>query len=86
MLPFDVERCAGRAPYSADTCRRKNECARYLAPAGRQSPFRLSACEGRDGFIHAESIGQNSSAGYPAEASSGRVLDATALRTGGGSA
>ncbi len=38
------------------------------------------------GFIHAESIGQNSSAGYPATGTPPGVLYGTALRTGGGSA
>jgi hypothetical protein len=79
MLPHDVTRCGGLAPYSTGLCSRKNECARYLAPGGVRTPFVLSACE--QGFIHAETVAEQSAADHPAEQSPERVLDANTLRT-----
>jgi hypothetical protein len=52
MLPHDYSRCAGKLPSSAWDCERRNQCARYLAPAGPNgSPFVYSACLEGDGFI-----------------------------------
>jgi hypothetical protein len=82
MLPHDVTRCGGHAPHGSGLCPRKNECARYLAPAGVRTPFVLSACE--QGFIHAETVAEQSAAGHPASASPIGTLAANTLRTGAG--
>ena len=74
MLPLDIARCAGRAPFSGDTCSRKNECARYLAQGGPQSPFYLSVCEEGEAYIHADTVPAESPAGHPADRTANRVL------------
>jgi hypothetical protein len=80
MLHDEEARCTGRAPYSVQMCQRKNECARYLAPAGLNgSPFVYSACEGRDGFIHAATVGPLPAPVYPADASSHRAMGANTV-------
>ena len=81
MLAADIARCGGHAPHGSGLCPRKNECARYLAPGGVRTPFVLSACE--RGFIHAETVAEQSAAGHPYAESSERVMDGNALRTGG---
>jgi hypothetical protein len=82
MLPHDISRCAGHAPHASGLCPRKNECARYLAPAGARTPFVLSACEA--GFIHAETVAEAVPADHPASTSPIGTLSANTLRTGGG--
>jgi hypothetical protein len=81
MLPNDVTRCGGHAPHGSGLCPRKNECLRYLAPAGVRTPFVLSACE--QGFIHAETVAAPAAADHPYAVSSERVMGANTLRTGG---
>jgi hypothetical protein len=84
MLPLDVERCAGKLPQSVVDCPRRNDCARYLAPASAKHKPAWSACvdaEEGDGFIHAPTVGPLQTEGNPYPASSDGVLDATALRT-----
>lgn len=84
MLPHDVARCAGRAPFSGDTCPRKNECVRYLAESGPRSPFYLSVCEEGEAFIHAATLPADDVAGNPASTSPIGTLTTNTLRTDGG--
>jgi hypothetical protein len=79
MLPLDVARCAGRKPFTADRCQRRDQCARWLAKSGPASPFYLSVCEQGDKFIHAETVAAPAAADHPLHASSERVMSA---RTG----
>ena len=84
MLPHDVARCAGRAPFSGDTCPRKNQCARYLAQSGPRSPFYLSVCEEGDSFIHAKTVAEAAPADHPQTESRRGVLEGNTVRAGGG--
>jgi hypothetical protein len=77
MLPDDITRCAGFMSETSHTrCDRRFDCARFLARAGAQTPFSLSACEGGDRFIHAPTVADAPAERHPYPATSCRVLGA----------
>jgi hypothetical protein len=77
VLADDMVRCAGFTAESAHSrCDRRFDCARFLARAGAQTPFTLSACEGGDRFIHAPTVAQQPAERHPYTVSSHRVLGA----------
>lgn len=67
MLPFDVARCAGFLGGGPERCTRRFTCARFIEPAGPNTPFTMSACgAGVDAYIHADTVPAESPAAYPA--------------------
>ena len=81
MLPFDVARCAGFLGGGPERCTRRFTCARFIEPAGPNTPFTMSACgAGVDAYIHADTVPAESPAAYPADRYSFGVLAANTAR------
>jgi hypothetical protein len=77
----DPTRCGGFVAEAHHTlCTRRFDCARYLDNTLAR-PFRISACEGGDAFIHAATVAEHGGAAHPADATPIGVLDANTLRT-----
>jgi hypothetical protein len=80
-MTADTTRCGGFVAEAHHTlCDRRAECARYR-DNDMSRPFKVSACEGGDAFVHVASIAAQAAADHPAEQSPERVLDANTLRT-----
>ena len=61
----DTTRCGGFvAEAHHERCPRRFDCARFL-DNDQARPFRVSACEGGDSFIHVATVAQGEAAAHP---------------------
>jgi hypothetical protein len=80
-MTADTTRCGGFVAEAHHTlCDRRFDCARFH-DRDMARPFKVSACEGGDAFVHVATVRQDDGADHPAEQSPERVLDASSVRT-----
>ena len=81
MATPDPTRCGGFVAEAHHTlCERRFECARFL-DNDQARPFRISACEGGDAFVHVSTVGQDNPEGNPYPATPERVLAVNTVNT-----